>query len=257
MKVVILAGGLGTRIAEESHLKPKPMIEIGEKPILWHVMKIYAQYGYNDFIVCLGYKGHMIKEYFLNYYMNECDLQVDLETNKVEIKGNCNEKFKVTLVDTGLNTMTAGRINRIKEYVGDEEFMLTYGDGVANVDIDALVKFHKEQGKIATCTAIQPDGRFGALGINEKHVITSFKEKPKGDEGWINGGFFVCKPEIFNYFKEDADDVMLEQQPMLDLSSDEELVAYPHRGFWKAMDSMRDKDDLEKLWKNNPLWKIW
>jgi glucose-1-phosphate cytidylyltransferase len=258
MKVVIFAGGLGTRISEETEVRPKPMVEIGGRPILWHIMKIYSQYGYNDFIICLGYKGYAIKEYFMHYYMHNSDLTIELNNNNVDIHFTNTESFKVTLVDTGISTKTAGRLKRVRKYLGDEDFMLTYGDGVSDVNIRELVEFHNAQGKIATVTAVQPEARFGGLEIGDNGVVDIFKEKPKGDGGWINGGFFVLKPQVFDYLKDDVDEVMWEDAPMMNLSSDNELVAYKHPAFWKCMDALRDKIELENLWQTNQAkWKIW
>ncbi|MCP3178420.1 glucose-1-phosphate cytidylyltransferase [Desulfuromonas sp. KJ2020] len=258
MKVVILAGGLGTRISEESYLKPKPMIEIGDKPILWHIMKVFETQGFNEFIVCLGYKGFMIKQYFMNYYLYNSDVTFNLATNSFEIHRNNTENFRVTLVETGLDTLTAGRLQRVMPYLGKEEFFLTYGDGVADVDLQALLKFHHEHGKIATVTAVQPAGRFGLLGMSDEGHVSSFKEKPLGDGGWINGGFFVFKPEAFAYLPEDADGKMLEQDPLENLAHDGELMAYKHHGFWKCMDALRDKEELEQMWRRGKAkWKIW
>jgi glucose-1-phosphate cytidylyltransferase len=258
MKVVIFAGGLGTRISEESYLKPKPMIEIGEKPILWHIMKIFEAQGFNEFIICLGYKGFAIKQYFMNYYLYNSDVTFNLQTNSFEIHQTNTEKFRITLVETGLNTRTAGRLKRVEQYVGKDEFMLTYGDGLADVNLGALLDYHHSHGKIATVTAVQPAGRFGLLGINEDDQVTNFKEKPLGDGGWINGGFFVLKPEIFSYLPEDADDYMWEEYPLEKLSNEAELMAYKHHGFWKCMDAMRDKDELEHMWvSGQPKWKLW
>ncbi len=258
MKVVILAGGLGTRISEESYLRPKPMIEIGEKPILWHIMKIFEAHGFNEFIICLGYKSFMIKQYFMNYYLYNSDVTFNLKTNSFEIHQNSTENFRVTLVETGLDTLTAGRLKRVQHYIGKEEFFLTYGDGVADVDLRELLKYHQEHGKIATVTAVQPAGRFGLLGLDDDRRVSSFKEKPMGDGGWINGGFFVMNPEIFSYLPEDADRKMLEQDPLENLARDHELVAYKHHGFWKCMDALRDKQDLENLWNSGKAeWKIW
>lgn len=258
MKVVIFAGGLGTRISEESYLKPKPMIEIGEKPILWHLMKIFEAQGFNDFVICLGYKSQMIKEYFLNYYVYNSDVTINLQTNSFEVHRTNSEKFRVTLVDTGLITQTAGRLKRVIQYVGNEEFLLTYGDGLADVNLCELIKFHRAHGKIATVTAVQPAGRFGLLGLEHDDRVTNFKEKPLGDGGWINGGFFVLKPEVFDYLPENADSVMWEQYPLETLAHKNELMAYKHHGFWKCMDAVRDKGDLEQLWNSDkPPWKIW
>lgn len=255
MKVVLLAGGFGTRISEESHLRPKPMIEIGGYPILWHIMKIYSSYGYNDFVVCLGYKAYFIKEYFANHFLHTSDITLDLANNNMTVHNNYAEPWKVTLIDTGLNTMTGGRIKRIKEYVDDEPFMITYGDGVANVDIDSLVKFHNKSDNILTMTAIQPEGRFGVLDI-EDDKIRAFREKSKKDSGWINGGFMVANPEIFNYI--DGDDTVFEREPLETVSSLGKLGAYKHHGFWQCMDTQRDKQNLEKMWSNgNADWKVW
>lgn len=256
MKVVILAGGFGTRITEESHLKPKPMIGIGERPILWHIMKEYSHYGFNEFIICLGYKGYVIKEFFSDYFLNTSDVTFDLENNKMIVHDNLSEPWKVTLVDTGLNTMTGGRIKRIKKYIGNETFMLTYGDGVSNVDINKLVEFHKQQGKIATLTAIGMEQRFGVLDINEHNEITSFREKNYNDSSLINGGYMVLEPEIFNYI--DGDATIFEREPLEKLAEGKQLVAFKHNGFWKCMDTLRDKNQLEEMWANNNApWKVW
>lgn len=257
MKVVIFAGGRGTRIAEESSLRPKPMIEIGGKPILWHIMKIYAAYGHTEFIICLGYKGWMIKEYFVNYFMHNADLTVDLGKNTLEVHTNNAEPFKVSLIDTGLDTMTAGRLKRVLPYTNNESFMLTYGDGVCDVDINDLVNFHKASGKICTMTSIQAGSRFGVINMEEDGTITSFEEKPKDSGTWINGGFFVINPEIKNYLDYDVDDMMWERQPMFDLAKDGQIAAYKHHGFWKCMDTLREKEEMEELWEHNPLWKKW
>lgn len=257
MKVVIFAGGMGTRISEESHLKPKPMIQIGGMPILWHIMKSYAAQGHNEFIICLGYKGYMIKEYFMNYFLHNSDVTVDLKNNDVQVHTTKSEPFKVTMVDTGLETMTAGRLGQIKEYVKDGDFMLTYGDGVADVDIDKLISFHNSHGKVATMTAVQPSSRFGIIDLGENDVIKDFVEKPQESGSWINGGFFVLKPAVFDYLNDDANDIMWEKQPLEDLAKDGEIYAYKHCGFWKCMDTMRDKEDLEHLWNTNPKWKSW
>ncbi|MBK5245418.1 MAG: glucose-1-phosphate cytidylyltransferase [Eubacteriaceae bacterium] len=255
MKVVLLAGGLGTRIAEESHLIPKPMIEIGEKPILWHIMKYYSSFGYNEFIICLGYKAYAIKEFFADYFLHTSDITFDLANNKMIVHNNYSEPWKVTLVDTGLNTMTGGRVKRIQEYIGNESFMLTYGDGVCDVDITALVKFHKDHGKIATMTAIQPDGRFGVLDI-ESNYINAFREKNKEDSGWINAGFMVLNSEIFEVIE--GDSTVLEQDPLESMANRGELMAYKHSGFWQCMDTQRDKQKLEELWNTGKApWKRW
>ncbi len=258
MKVVIFAGGMGTRISEESHLRPKPMIEIGGKPILWHIMKIYSHYGYNDFVICLGYRGYMIKEYFLNYFLYNSDMTVELGNNKVDIHFSNSESFKVTLIDTGLETNTAGRLKRVQKYVGDETFMLTYGDGVSDVNIPQLIDFHKQHGKLATLTSVQMPGRFGGLETDKHGRIVHFQEKPDGDGLWINGGFFVLEPSIFKYLEEDMDDVQWEKKPLVEIAHDGELMTYRHYGFWKCMDAVRDKIELEELWSSQKAkWKIW
>lgn len=258
MKVVIFAGGLGTRISEETGTRPKPMVEIGGKPILWHIMKIYSHYGYNDFIICLGYKGYMIKEYFMNYFLHNSDIKIDLGNNNMEILGTRSEAFKVTLVDTGLNTKTAGRLQMIKKYIGNEDFMLTYGDGVSNVDINELVAYHHTNNKIATVTSVQPDARFGGMDLSADGRVLSFREKAKADAQWINGGFFVLKPQIFDYLQDDMTNVMWEDAPMEKLTSDKQLMAYKHNGFWKCMDALRDKIELNELWDTNKApWKTW
>ncbi|SNZ06196.1 glucose-1-phosphate cytidylyltransferase [Persephonella hydrogeniphila] len=255
MKVVILAGGFGTRLSEETDIKPKPMVEIGGKPILWHIMKIYSAYGFNDFIICLGYKGYVIKEYFANYFLHMSDVTIDLKNNQMEIHNVKTEPWKVTLIDTGLNTMTGGRIKRIQPYIENETFMLTYGDGVGNINIRELLEFHKKHGKYATLTAVQPSGRFGALDLNDNEV-KAFKEKPKGDGAWINGGFFVLEPKIFDYIE--GDETVWERDPLENLAKDGQLMAYKHTGFWKPMDTLRDKRELETLWQSgNPPWKVW
>lgn len=257
MKVVILAGGFGTRISEESHLKPKPMIEIGERPILWHIMKTYSHYGYNDFIICLGYKGYHIKEYFAHYFLHESDVTYDFRNqNERLIHHHSAEPWTVTLVNTGLETMTGGRVKLVREYIGDEPFMLTYGDGVADVDIRALVEYHHQHGKLATVTSIQPTGRFGALDLDSENLVHGFKEKPKGDGAWINGGFFVLEPAVLDYIENDA--TIFEKEPLEGLAQDGQLVAYKHSGFWQPMDTLRDKNHLENLWKSGIApWKMW
>jgi glucose-1-phosphate cytidylyltransferase len=258
MKVVIFAGGLGTRLAEETDVRPKPMVEIGGKPILWHIMKIYSHYGFNDFIICLGYKGFYIKEYFMDYYIHNSDMTIELNSNKVDIHYTQTESFKVTLVDTGLDTKTAGRLKRIQKYVGGETFMLTYGDGVCDVNINDLIKFHQSHGKIATVTAIQPEARFGGMELGEHGRVNIFKEKPKGDGKWINGGYFVLSPEVFSYLDERSDAIMWEDRPLDNLSKNGQLMAYRHMGFWKCMDALRDKIELEELWgTGNARWKVW
>lgn len=258
MKVVILAGGYGTRISEESHLKPKPMIEIGERPVLWHIMKHYSSFGYNDFIICLGYKGFYIKEYFAHYFLHESDVTFDFTSeSNFETHQHSAEPWRVTLVDTGLNTMTGGRIRRIHKYLRNEPFMLTYGDGVSDVNINQLVDFHNRNGKIATVTSVQPSGRFGALDLQEDQRVMGFKEKPKGDGSWINAGFFVFQPEFFDYLDGD-DSLVLETEPLEKVAKSGELMAYKHEGFWQPMDTMRDKNYLEELWRTgNAPWRSW
>jgi glucose-1-phosphate cytidylyltransferase len=257
MKAVILAGGLGTRLSEETTLKPKPMVEIGGKPILWHIMKIYSAYGINEFVICLGYKGYVIKEYFANYYRHMSDITFDLSNNKETIIGSNAENWKVTLIDTGDETMTGGRIKRIYDYVkNDEAFCLTYGDGVSDVNISELIKFHKNHKKLATLTATQPPGRFGALAIDDQNKITQFQEKPVGDGNFINGGFFVLSPEVVKYIENDK--ALWEQQPLTNLAKDNQLMAFKHSGFWQPMDTLRDKINLENLWQlNRAPWKRW
>jgi glucose-1-phosphate cytidylyltransferase len=257
MKVVILAGGFGTRISEESHLKPKPMIEIGERPILWHIMKIYSSYGFNDFVICLGYKGFCIKEYFAHYFLHESDVTFDFRNeNDRMIHNHSAEPWSVTLVNTGIETMTGGRLKRVRNYLGNEPFMLTYGDGVADVNIKGLLKYHQTHGKLATVTSIQPSGRFGALALDEKNVVHGFEEKPKGDGAWVNGGFFVMQPEVLDYIE--ADSTVLEKEPLEKLAQNEQLVAYKHSGFWQPMDTLRDKNHLDDLWKSGSApWKVW
>ncbi len=258
MKVVILAGGLGTRISEESFLRPKPMIEIGGKPILWHIMKIFEAQGFRDFIICLGYKGYMIKDYFINYYLYNSDVTIDLASNSLNIHRTNSENFKVTLVETGLHTLTAGRLKQVRRYLGQEDFLMTYGDGLADVDLQKLVAFHKKQKKLATVTTVQPAGRFGLVGVDQNDIVTHFQEKPLGDGGWINGGFFVMSPGIFPYLPENADAQMLEQDTLEGLARDQQLAAFKHHGFWKCMDALRDKEDLERLWNSgHPAWKLW
>lgn len=258
MKVVIFAGGLGTRISEETEARPKPMVEIGGKPILWHIMKIYAHHGYNEFIVCLGYKGYMIKEYFMNYFMHNADVTIDLAENSLQVHNSNAESFKVTLVETGLNTKTAGRLKAVRNYLGNEPFMLTYGDGVSDVNLNSLVDYHRKSGKIATVTAVQLDARFGGMELDATGVVTSFREKAKDESKWINAGFFVLNPEVFAYLDGDMEQVMWEDEPLEKLASDGQLSAYRHRGFWKCMDALRDKIELESLWQaNSAKWKIW
>ncbi|MBL7713216.1 MAG: glucose-1-phosphate cytidylyltransferase [Chitinophagaceae bacterium] len=257
MKVVLFAGGRGTRISEESVLRPKPMIEIGGKPILWHIMKMYASFGHTEFIICLGYKGWMIKEYFINYFMHNADVTVDMSNNAIEVHNNFAEPFKVSLIETGLDTMTAGRLRRVLPYIGNETFMLTYGDGLSNVDMRQLVDFHKKSGKICTMTAIQANSRFGVINMEDNGNINGFEEKPKDSGTWINGGFFVIEPEIARYLHNDADDIMWERQPMDDLARDGQIAAYRHHNFWKCMDTIREREELEEMWLKNPAWKNW
>lgn len=255
MKAVILAGGLGTRIAEETAMKPKPMIEIGGKPVLWHIMKIYSAHGINEFVICLGYKGYLIKEYFANYFLHMSDVTFDMSRNKMEIHNNSSEPWKVTLVDTGEQTMTGGRLKRVRAYLGDDDFCFTYGDGVADVDISALVDFHKTGGKRATVTAVQPAGRFGSLKL-EGARVAGFEEKPQGDGGWVNGGFFVLSPDVIDHIEDDA--TVWEKEPMEHLAHSDALTAYKHEGFWQPMDTLRDKNHLEELWASGKApWKKW
>lgn len=257
MKVVILAGGLGTRLSEETDLKPKPMVEIGGRPILWHIMKVYSHYGFNDFVILTGYKSHIIKDYFINYYTRYSDITVDMASNAVEIHNHRNEQWKVTMLYTGKDTMTGGRIKKAQEFIGNERFMLTYGDGVSNVNIDELLKLHEKSGKLATMTAVKLSGRFGALVIENENQITSFKEKPKGDESWINGGFFVLEPKVFDYISE-SDDIVFEQKPLENLADEGQLNAFKHDGFWRPMDTLRDKMELTKMWQENQApWAVW
>lgn len=258
MKVVIFAGGLGTRLSEETHLKPKPMVEVGGKPILWHIMKMYASQGFNDFVICLGYKGYMIKEYFINYFYHNSDLTIDLRNNEVEVHDTNSENFKVTLVDTGLNTSTAGRLKRVEKFIEGDSFMLTYGDGVADVDLKELHKFHLNHGKTATVTAVQPEGRFGGMEFETEGKVNAFKEKPVGDGHWINGGFFILNKNIFDLIPENCDDEMWEEKPMEILTEEKELMAYKHNGFWRCMDALRDKNILDELWERGEAkWKNW
>lgn len=257
MKVVILAGGFGTRLSEETKVIPKPMVEIGGKPILWHIMKIYSYYGYSDFIILTGYKSHIIKDYFIHYYQQYSDVTVDLATNTVEIHKMQTEPWKVTMLYTGQNTMTGGRIKRAKEYIGNSPFFLTYGDGVADMDIDGLITHHKNSKAFCTLTAVQPSGKFGALKIGQGGVINSFQEKPDGDGNWINGGFMVCEPQVFDYIK-GGDETVFERDPLESLAKSGKLNAYKHKGFWHSMDTLKDKNDLTAMWHNgNAPWAIW
>jgi glucose-1-phosphate cytidylyltransferase len=257
MKAVILAGGLGTRLSEETGVRPKPMAEIGDKPILWHIMKIYSQCGVNDFVICLGYKGHLIKEYFADYWLHNCDVTFDIAENRAEVHNNTNEPWRVTLVDTGADTMTGGRLKRIAPYVADGTFFMTYGDGVADVDMPALLEFHRAHGKLATITAVQPQGRFGAMLLREDGVtVNTFWEKPEGDGDWINGGFFVLEPAALDRIE--GDRTTWEREPLESLARDGELVAFRHRGFWRPMDTLRDKLDLNELWESGAApWRTW
>ena len=257
MKVVILAGGLGTRLSEETRLVPKPMVEIGGKPILWHIMKIYSHYGFNDFIILTGYKSHIIKDYFVNYYQQYSDITVDMRNNSVEIHKTQTEPWKVTILYTGQDTMTGSRIKKAQNYIGNESFLLTYGDGVADINIDELITKHNEAGKLVTMTAVQPRGRFGAIVIKDDNMITSFMEKPEGEESWVNGGFFVCEPKVFDYIPE-GDDTIFEKAPLENLAKDHQLNAYKHNGFWKPMDTLREKNELTELWQADKApWAIW
>ena len=256
MKVVLLAGGFGTRISEESHLRPKPMIEIGEKPILWHIMKYYSQYGFHEFVVCLGYKQYVVKEFFADYFLHMSDVTFDLANNQMEVHNNYSEPWKVTLVDTGLKTMTGGRVKRIRPYVGDGPFMLTYGDGLADVDLKKLEEFHRQHGRIATITAVNVGQRFGVLDIQQGGRIQAFREKNDRDGALINGGFMVMNPQVFDYIQ--GDDTVLEKEPLENLARDGELMAFTHDGFWKCMDTQRDKMQLEAMWQSGQApWKIW
>lgn len=258
MKVVIFAGGLGTRISEETDTRPKPMVEVGGKPILWHIMKMYSQHGFNDFVICLGYKGYVIKEYFMNFFLHNSDITIDLADNKMEIHGTRSESFKVTLVETGMNTKTAGRLKQVQKYIGAEDFLLTYGDGVSDVDITALVEFHKNNNRVATVTAVQPDARFGGMDLAADGSVNAFREKSKADAQWINGGFFVLKADVFDYLQNDMSNMMWEDEPLEKLTADKQLVAFKHKGFWKCMDALRDKIELNELWESgNAPWKIW
>lgn len=256
MKALILAGGFGTRISEETEIKPKPMIEIGEKPILWHIMKLYSAFGVNEFVILLGYKGYIIKEYFSNYFLHQSNVTIDLSSNSVEVHNNKSESWKVTLLDTGQNTMTGGRIKRASEFVNGERFLLTYGDGLSDINISELIAFHEKQKKLITLSAVQPAGRYGSLKINEDDQVLSFHEKPEGDGSWINGGFFVCEPEVLDEI--DGDTTVFEQEPLMNLANNGNLIAKKHDGFWGCMDTLRDKIALNDLWdsKNAP-WKVW
>jgi glucose-1-phosphate cytidylyltransferase len=255
VKAVILAGGYGTRLSEETSVRPKPMVEIGDKPILWHIMKLFSAYDIHEFIICCGYKGYMIKEYFSRYFLQMSDITFDMKDNKMQVHTNGTDPWKVTLVDTGEKTLTGGRLKRVKDYIGDETFCFTYGDGLSDVDIRGLIGFHKSQKTHATLTAVQPPGRFGILSL-EKDRVVNFREKPQGDGAWINGGFFVLEPAVMDYIKDDAS--VWEQEPLKDLARDRMLSAYRHYGFWHPMDTLRDKHVLEEMWENgNAPWKKW
>lgn len=255
MKAVILAGGLGTRLSEETHLKPKPMVEIGGYPILWHILKIFGHYGINEFIICCGYKGYMIKEYFVNYFHHTSDLTINLKDNSIEVHKQKSDNWKISLIDTGQNTLTGGRLARVREYLGDETFCFTYGDGLSNVNINELIKFHRKENRLATLTAVQPPGRFGAISFDRGKVL-SFEEKPQGDNNWINGGFFVLEPRAIDYIN--GDDCTWEKEPLKELAKESQLAAYHHQGFWRPMDTLRDKMVLEEMWqKNKAPWRIW
>jgi glucose-1-phosphate cytidylyltransferase len=256
MKVVILAGGFGTRLGELTDIRPKPMVEIGGKPILWHIMKIYSAYGFNDFVILLGYKGYIIKEFFANYFLHQSDITIHLQDNNIEVHNNSSEPWKVTLIDTGKDTMTGGRIKYAQKFVGNEPFLCTYGDGVASVNVAELVQFHEKHGKLMTMTAIQPEGRYGALDFSANNRVDSFLEKPKGDGSWINGGFFVCQPEVFDYIA--GSNTVFEKEPIESLAKKGELMGFKHEGFWQCMDTLRDKNKLEELWASTtPPWKVW
>ena len=256
MKVIILSGGLGTRLSEETSVKPKPMVEIGENPIIWHIMKLYAHYGFSEFVICLGYKGYVIKEYFSNYFLHQADVTIDLKENKMDIHNCSAEPWKITLVNTGLHTMTGGRLKRVQKYVGNETFMLTYGDGIGNIDIKKLITFHKEHGKYATMTSVLPMARYGIPNVDESDTVLSFTEKPNENNTWVNGGFFVLEPQIFDYIK--GDDVIWEKYPLNTLAKDGQLMTYKHNGLWKCMDTLRDKVELENMWNSGDAsWQVW
>lgn len=258
MKVIILAGGLGTRLSEETRLIPKPMVEIGGKPILWHIMKIYSHYGFNDFVILTGYKSHVIKEYFVNYYQRYSDITVDMVNNSVEIHRTVTEPWKVTMLYTGEKTMTGSRIKQAQKYIGNEPFLLTYGDGVSDVDINKLIECHNESGKYLTLTAVKPSGKFGALDISQDGTIRSFKEKPQGDGNWINGGFMVCEPQVFDYIMPNRTDVIFEREPLENLALAGKLNSYKHDGFWYPMDTLKGKNDLTEMWQScNAPWALW
>ena len=257
MKVLILAGGFGTRLSEETDIKPKPMVEVCGKPILWHIMKTYSHYGINEFVILLGYKGYYIKEYFANYFLHQSDVTIDMSNGDIEVHNNSSEPWKVTLLDTGLNAMTGARIKKAKAHIGNEPFMLTYGDGVADIDIQEVLAFHLQHGKLMTMTSTQPEGRFGALNINENDKVATFEEKPKGDGSWVNAGYFVCQPEVLDYI-DNGDDVIFEQEPLRKLAQDGEIFTYKHKNFWMPMDTLRDKTKLNEMCESGDApWVIW
>ena len=257
MKALILAGGFGTRLSEETDIKPKPMVEVGGKPILWHIMKTYSHYGINEFVILLGYKGYYIKEYFANYFLHQSDVTINMLNGDMEVHNNSSEPWKVTLLDTGLNAMTGARVKKAKEHIGNKSFMLTYGDGVADINIQETLAFHQQHGKLMTMTSAQPEGRFGALNINKNDQVTTFEEKPKGDGSWINAGYFVCQPEVLDYI-DNGDDVIFEQEPLKRLAQDAEIFTYKHEGFWMPMDTLRDKTKLNEMYESgNAPWVTW
>ena len=257
MKAMILAGGLGTRLSEETSVKPKPMVEIGGKPILWHIMKTYSYYGVNEFIILLGYKGYYIKEYFSNYFLHQSDVTIDTSNGNIQVHNNASESWKITLLDTGLDSMTGSRIRKAKDFIGDETFLLTYGDGVASIDIKRSLEFHAQHGKLITMTSAQQAGRFGALDFDKNNKVLKFNEKPKGDGMWINAGYFICQPGVLNYI-EDGDDIVFEQKPLESLAEDGQMFTYKHDDFWMPMDTLADKIKLNKLWDNKMApWKVW
>ena len=257
MKVLILAGGFGTRLSEETEAKPKPMLNIGSKPILWHIMKTYSHYGVNEFVILLGYKGYVIKEYFANYFLHQSDVTIDISSGDMQVHNNSSEPWTVTLLDTGLHAMTGARVKKAKKYIGNETFLLTYGDGVGDIDVAQTLKFHLEHKGLMTMTSAQPEGRFGALNINENNQVTTFEEKPKGDGSWVNAGYFICQPEVLDYIA-DGDDVIFEQEPLKKLAQDGQIYSYKHKGFWMPMDTLRDKIKLNEMCESgNAPWIIW